>query len=48
MRHKGKWKIFYALKYAFFFTSEAIKTSQSYPDYRGKASEYYFNGYTQI
>ena len=32
----------------FLTTSEAIKASQSYPDYRGKASEYYFNGYTQI
>ena len=32
----------------FFTTSEAIKASQSYADYRGKALEYYFDGYTQI
>ena len=32
----------------FFTTSEAIKASQSYVDYRGKALEYYFDGYTQF
>ena len=38
MRHKGEWKIFYALKYAFFCN---IRNNKS-------ASEYYFNGHTQI